>query len=286
MTKINLTPAEIYDAVHNVLVVRYDYATTAGKRDVNQALNSLALYPAQFLANGLCAIAKASNIEAPKDHTDEKALEFKVNEIIRRMALTDSSIEGWITQKNLDKVVRMAQYIGGATEADALSAEKKKSRKGLIDSFVSLLFTRIAFMGQFPRNEKGQITGPRPEVAMSNDNGTVMMSGFALSKMEFEGLLNVNRWIDSLDVYDPEMTAKMWAEGGQKFDESTAKTQVSQIRTVLTALGCATSKKNEKPKNDGTVPMLAMNPAFTKIVVAAVKKSPIPLEWMKSPKRG
>lgn len=277
---------ELFNAIRAALIVRHNFATTAGKRDVNQALNSLALYPAEFTINGLLAIAKVSNIETPENLSDDEKAEFKAFEIVRRIALTDSKATGWITQKNLDKVVRMAQFIGGATEADALSSEKANGRKGLIDSFVSLLFMRIAFMGQLPRNEKGQITGKRPNVAMSNDDGTAMVSGFSLSKIEFEGLLNVDRWIDSLDCYAPEKTAQMWAEGGQKFDESTAKTQVSQIRTVLTAIGCATSKKNEKPTNKGTVPMLTMNPKFTALVVAAVKKNPIPLEWMKSPKRG
>ena len=278
-----MTNTELFESIRAALVTRYDYATTAGKRDVNQALNSLALYPANFTINGLRAIAKASDIEPPKDVAKDKKVEWKMHEIIRRIALTDKAVEGWMTQKNLDKVIRMAQYLGGATEADALNSDKMNSRKGLIDSFVSLLFVRIAFMGQFPRNEKGQIMGKRPEVAMSNDDGTCMVSGFSLSKIEFESILNVDRWIDSTDCYEPEKTAQMWAEGGQKFDESTAKTQVSQIRTVLTALGCATSKKNQKPSAKEGVPMLTMNPDFTALVVAAVKKNPIPLEWMKSP---
>lgn len=278
-----MTNTELFESIRAALIARYDYATTAGKRDVNQALNSLALYPANFTINGLRAIAKASNIEPPKDVVKDKKVEWKMHEIIRRIALTDKAVEGWMTQKNLDKVIRMAQYLGGATEADALNSDKMNSRKGLIDSFVSLLFVRIAFMGQFPRNEKGQITGKRPTVEMSNDDGTCMISGFSLSKIEFESILNVDRWIDSTDCYEPEKTAQMWAEGGQKFDESTAKTQVSQIRTALTALGCATSKKNQKPSAKEGVPMLMMNPDFTATVVAAVKKNPIPLEWMKSP---
>ena len=287
MKNTTFTPAEIHAAFLAAISHRYENAPVSARKDYNQIFNSIALYPAEYLTNGIIAIINAAEMKKGEEGEEQKEMTFeeKFKEIIDRISITDGNAKKYIPQKGIDKIVRMAQFLGGARPEKALNKEAAKKRKGLIDSFVSLLFTRIAFLGKLPRNEKGQIVGKRPEVAMSNENGAQMMAGFSLSKMEFEGLLNVERFITELDIYDPAACAQLWAEGGQCFEQSTAATQVSQLRSTLTALGCATSEKHQKPSAKEGAPMLTMTSGFTSLVAVTVGKSPIPLKWMESPKK-
>lgn len=286
MTNTAFTPADIRKAFLGAINTRYENAPVSAHKDYKQIFTSIGLYPAEYLTNGIIAIINAAVImKGEEGNEEEMTFDEKFEEIIARISITDNAAKKYIPQKGIDKIVRIAQFLGGARPEKALDVKAAKKRKGLIDSFVSLLFTRIAFMGQLPRNEKGQIVGKRPEVAMSNENGAQMIAGFSLSKMEFEGLLNVERFITELDIYDPAACAQLWAEGGQCFEQSTAATQVSQLRSTLTALGCATSEKHQKPSAKEGAPMLTMTAGFTSLVAVTVGKSPIPLKWMESPKK-
>lgn len=240
-------------------------ASGAADKQLYTALNSTRLYADDILVKGFEIVAALAKV--------------KPAELLSWFAVTDKKNTRFIPQKGVDKCVRMALFFGGARIDNAIDPEKAKKRKGVIDSFTSALFNKIAVFAALPRNERGQIIGKRPTVEMNNEEGFEMYSGFVIDKVEFEALLNSDRYVDQSDMYRPDLAQKAWAEGGLNFNPGTSKTQVSQLRSTLTALGLAESKKNEKPQR-GEQPKMTISPRLALAISRAVAKNPIPREWM------
>lgn len=254
--------------VRHVVAQRIDSeiaASGAADKQLYTALNSTKIYPDEILVKGIEKVAEIAKVEP--------------TEILDWILITDKKAARYIPQKGVDKCIRMALFFGGARIDNALDPIKAAKRKGVIDSFTSALFTNIAKFAALPRNEKGQICGPRPTVEMDNEEGFELYAGIVIAKPDFEAYYNFNRYVDDRDMFRPDLSEKAWADYGLTYNPGTAKTQVSQLRSTLNALGLADCTKHQKPSAKTGTPKLTISARLAKAICATIAENPIPAEW-------
>lgn len=235
--------------------------------DIRTAKTSLELFNPEYIEKGIALYTKATGIDAET--------------LATILGITDEKNPKFIANKQLDKVVRLIQYLGGAT---AFNSNKPTAfrevmgnwekggrlRKGVIDSFVAIFASRVANLSKLPRDEKGHISGPRPEVAPSTQDLNDM---FKFSRTDLKGMLNYNTFND-INLFDPERIEYEMSMGAGDFGDTTTPTQASQIRSFFIILGLAEGRKNEKT-NHGESPKLKVNGKVAMMIAKAVKQSPI-----------
>lgn len=255
-----------YNLVARAIAHRSEESAAASKsgtpsKDFGTINSSLNLFEATYFVNGINKICAAAH-KTPE-------------EIAAIVEISDETSEQFIPQKALDKFVRICQYIGGAKIENALDPKAINRRKGVLDSFCALMFSRVTDFYQLPRDERGRITGARNPVELSNPEAMNMISGFYMGKSDMEsmiakdkfGPMNVNHWDEN------RVDAEIEAKAGD-FDVRTASTQTSQLRSLFIALGIADGKKWEKPKK-GDTPKMVISHAACKMIVKAVAENPI-----------
>lgn len=255
-----------YNLISRAIAHRSEESAVASKsgapsKDFKTIEASLYLFEAQYFEAGLNKICAAAH-KTPE-------------EVATIISIADETSEQFIPQKALDKFVRICQYLGGAKIENALDPKAINRRKGVLDSFCALMFSRVADFYQLPRDERGRITGARNPVELSNPDAMNMISGFYMSKSDMEsmiakdkfGPMNVNHWDEN------RVDAEIEAKAGD-FDVRTASTQTSQLRSLFIALGIADGKKWEKPKK-GDTPKMVISHAACKMIIKAVAENPI-----------
>ena len=151
-----------------------------------------------------------------------------------------------IPQKAIDKLIRLAQYIGGA---DWETVTKPGRRKWITDSFVSTL---VKFV--IPRFMDGQKV----------QCGAVMVQGGAL--------VSTDQIRESISYYmaPPERRKEEIEAGSNYFNPTTAGTQSGQLRSLMIALGLATTYKCERDA------LFSIEARFCRFMVEFQKSHPVP----------
>ena len=235
---------------------------------IRTAKASLKLHAPEYFEKGFAIYTAATGVDAEM--------------LSSILCITDEKNPKFIAIKQLDKVVRLIQYVGGATAYNSYKPKAFREvvnnwekggnlRKGVIDSFVAIFAMRIADFYKIPRDAKGRITGARNPVTPTTEEINEM---FCMTRTDIRSALNYRTYIDDKSLYNPARVDMEMSAGAGDFGRTTSPTQASQIRGFFIALGLASGKKNEHVKR-GESPKLIIPHKVAMMICKAVKANPI-----------
>jgi hypothetical protein len=185
-----------------VSTLRNRETTTANaKAQLEQTANRCFVVDTKFLEKGLNIIAKCADVD--------------VETLVSWLAITDKKAAHFIPEKATMKFVRLAQFLGGATNADMVK------RGELLDNNLALICEQIK--NHFVRGQVGVIK-----------NGVVGAS-MSLEDMRFAHSYR--------SANTPDQMEYLISLGRADYHNSTTNTQTSQIKSLFIGLGLATGVK-------------------------------------------
>ena len=241
----NFSSLDFAASMESAIVARFDkeLAIDPDKpiADMKQAISSLNLFPEEF-SKGLNVLFDTLNIDR------EQFFETVANPKKAKGMKNDPH---YFNQKSLDKVIRLSQWIGGAS--DDMAREKTKNsrakRQTIMDAHLNNMvcdtFTAFTRLGVF---------------------GDVKKST-SLSMHEFRSMQSYNYAADRADVKadTDKVRMKYYDLGACDYAISTSSTQSSQIKTMLISMNMVDIDKAIKDD------FLHFNIDFAKLIAKTMK---------------